>query len=608
MILKFTRHALLAALATIAVVGCSSTKEQPTSLDVPTADTSHINIDSIALLNTNEMFDTIRSLYLQESKPEPADLVSIKSILEGVNTSFLTQQQKHVHSYLIASTAFHLGQNSVAEPIYRELVDSNDLKRFNKAEQKLILQRLVAAEGFLSKHSSAAYYQFLVCKEFASQDCNSLIVSHLMRAHIKSLDQFSDRDPRWQSWTELAKLLMDNSSDVDGQVSQLKQWRSQFLMQHPNDQVPIQVDTLIAALENSPKKIVAVLPLTGTYKVLGQAVKEGLLISYFNNPRISRADNQTELTFIDSNTPDYLAKLQSADLNSDLIIGPLLKDKVTEVANAATITTPTIALNLPSESYDGNHAQLFFFPLKFDDEAREGARHIWQTGYRQPLLLIAGKTHTKEISDTFTASWTEVAIEGNNQVNSERLTVPSNYSNEIAKALHINASNKRARNIRLALNETIEHTPRRRKDVDSIFIHATPSHARQIKPLIAFHYGNDLPIFATSAAFNGKFDHKLDQDLNDVTVQLQPWVINQDQADAQAILEYSIGNPNLQSLTALGSDALLVGLRIKYISVVPHSEFSAHTGRLQIVDNNRIRRILSWGTYKNGLLSTDQHH
>ena len=73
------------------------------------------------------------------------------------------------------------------------------------------------------------------------------------------------------------------------------------------------------------------------------------------------------------------------------------------------------------------------------------------------------------------------------------------YKEVLESALNLEASKQRTRQIRQLLATNLESSPRRRQDIDTVFMLSSRSHeARALKPLIAFLYADDLPVYATS--------------------------------------------------------------------------------------------------------------
>ena len=60
------------------------------------------------------------------------------------------------------------------------------------------------------------------------------------------------------------------------------------------------------------------------------------------------------------------------------------------------------------------------------------------------------------------------------------------------------AARERARELGRIIGRRLEFEPRRRQDIDIVFMAAYSADARQLMPQLAFHHGADLPVHATS--------------------------------------------------------------------------------------------------------------
>lgn len=70
---------------------------------------------------------------------------------------------------------------------------------------------------------------------------------------------------------------------------------------------------------------------------------------------------------------------------ASIVVGPLLKNNVEALMKSNT-TLNVLALNQPEQVQ--NRANICYFALSPEDEARDAARHIHEQGKQAPLLLI----------------------------------------------------------------------------------------------------------------------------------------------------------------------------------------------------------------------------
>src|SRR5690554_7489662 len=99
--------------------------------------------------------------------------------------------------------------------------------------------------------------------------------------------------------------------------------------------------------------------------------------------------------------------------------------------------------------------------------------------------------------------------------------------------------------------------------VQGIVLVATPTIARQFKPLFAFYYGGDLPVYAPSIIYGGEPDPGKDRDINNVNFTDIPWVLAEDNQLREQAQQYLSGTRGqLGRLFAMGADAWQLSKRL----------------------------------------------
>jgi len=154
--------------------------------------------------------------------------------------------------------------------------------------------------------------------------------------------------------------------------------------------------------------------------------------------------------------------------------------------------------------------------------------------------------------------------------------------------------------VRTIIGKQVEFEPRRRKDIDFIFLYSRASQARQIKPILAFHYSGDIPVYAIKSIYNGKTDTKLDRDLNNIRFTTLPWFFDNDLPERKAINAHN-QSPNYQFFYALGVDAFHIHPRLRQLLEVKQAHFYGATGKLSLDDEQKITREQIWAKFSNGV-------
>ena len=163
-------------------------------------------------------------------------------------------------------------------------------------------------------------------------------------------------------------------------------------------------------------------------------------------------------------------------------------------------------------------------------------------------------------------------------------------------------SEQRARDIGDMLSAEVEFTARRRQDVDVVFLLArNGAEARSLKPLLAFHYAGNLPIYATSSIYNGVASAS-DRDLDDINLVEMPWLLG---SSPETRAELAAGNTGTYTrLNALGADAYLLQSRFRQLQAGPDALLRGNTGLLTLNRDLQVERELPLATFDEGAIES----
>jgi outer membrane PBP1 activator LpoA protein len=158
---------------------------------------------------------------------------------------------------------------------------------------------------------------------------------------------------------------------------------------------------------------------------------------------------------------------------------------------------------------------------------------------------------------------------------------------------------------RITGRRDIKFEPRRRQDIDFIFMAARPRQARLIVPQIRFHHGGGVPIYATSHAWNGVRDPSADRDMNGIIICDSPWTLSAaKKPDSLYQLLTRYWPKALQShlrLYALGIDAYNIVPYLGWLRKEPYERFSGESGSLYVDQQGRVLRRLQWAMFRRGI-------
>jgi outer membrane PBP1 activator LpoA protein len=276
---------------------------------------------------------------------------------------------------------------------------------------------------------------------------------------------------------------------------------------------------------------------------------------------------------------------------AQFVIGPLRKEEVEALAQRGNLTAPVLALN----TIDSNWlpAGLYQFGLAPEEEARQVAERAWLDGHTRAAMITPNGPWGTRIAQAFRDRWTEL---GGQVVTSAGYESQENdYAAPLRAMFALDASDRRHNQVENVLGRSLEFTPRRRQDVDFIFLAAFPRQARLLRPQIKFHHATDLPVYATSHVFTGTMAPEEDRDMDGAVFGDMPWVLEGLQP---AALKRHEGQ--MARLVALGVDAYNLLRYLRLLENYPAERYEGGTGELQLDDKRRVQRQLAWARFISG--------
>jgi len=398
--------------------------------------------------------------------------------------------------------------------------------------------------------------------------------------------------PHWQGWLELSELATHQSSSVDQQQA-LALWRDNN-PDHPGaEELPGGMGFLLSA-GSTPKKVALLLPLSGPLSPAAQAVREGYLANYYAARARDGFGANIEVINIldfDSVTQAYNSAVGNG---VELIIGPLSKHAVEELGNLPSRAVPVLALNRIERSLPTGEAAFVQLALAPEDEAEQIAKLAFGRGARRALVIHPAGMWGSKMNAALGKQWQKLGgVVSSTATYSNR----ESYSSSISSALNLSASEQRANNIGNILETKLESTARRRQDVDVVFLLSKNAvEARSLKPLLAYHYAADLPVYATSNIYRGTPDPR-DKDLNGIRLVETPWLLNKNLPLRATIAADGSENPAYARLNALGADAFLLQTRFAQLRAGEDMLIRGNTGILSLTPALHIKRQLQSATF-----------
>jgi uncharacterized protein len=404
-------------------------------------------------------------------------------------------------------------------------------------------------------------------------------------------------DSRLSGWYHLALASRASASYVSRQQQQIERWRERW-PDHPAASFPpLHLGVIEQAAAALPNSLALFVPLTGSYGLAGRAIRNGFMAAHYDS--LSKGGPVPSLYIYDTTEQSIQTLYQQAITDQvDIVVGPLMKENLATLNGLKELPVPVIGLNyfdVDSAAKVVNHKQLYQFGLSIKDEALLVAERAWLEGHRSVMVLSPATGWGDGARQNFIANW---KIRGGNIVEATPYSpTQSDYSNIIKPVLLIDQSSLRAKKLQRTLGKNLVYQPRRRQDIDAIFLVAQAEQGRSIKPALDFFYAHELPIYATSHIYTGTENTDLNRDLEGIRFSAMPWTI------PDALPNRLLPDPSLPAdyrhLYALGIDAYQLHQHFALMRQSTEVQFVGHTGTLAITTENTVKRTQPWAEFKN---------
>lgn len=600
-----TLATLLISTLVFSLVSCSSNPPQPDKRKPTPAKTQPAKLNAAKLLNlANQAQSPERERLLLEAAQAYIDAQQYnraRDLLVDMNSDALPDPDYIKHTNLLSTVALHQGSNFLAHGILTK--PRLEQQWSNMEPQTEVALREKRAQVFAllgeAQNSVAERIQLsgLIDNKNQRQANQDVLWQNLMSIPFSTLQQLS-QDENGQAargWYSLAAINKNNQIDLEQQREQLQQWLSVW-RQHPaHDNLPNDLRLLQSLIEQQPQQVALLLPMQGKLAEAGEAVRDGFYAAYFE--ALSNGRHTPEVRQYDSSSDALAAYQQAIADGADLVIGPIEKEKVTELSLMPSLEVPVLSLNYPDTPPAEPLKGFYQFGLAVEDEARQVARQAFLEGHRQAMVIIPSQEWSERSARAFTDEWEKL---GGAVVNRTQFQTGANYSGLVKDAMLIEQSQIRTREMQELLGIPLQSSPRSRSDVDMIFLIADPAQARQIKPTFAFHYAGKIPVYSTSQVYSGQPNPKADRDLNGIRFNTMPWLFDTNSREKQAVAQHTKSAAVYGRLHALGADAFRLYARLPQLEKVSDMRIYGATGALHMLSDRRIEREQIWVRFRNG--------
>jgi outer membrane PBP1 activator LpoA protein len=435
----------------------------------------------------------------------------------------------------------------------------------------------------------------------ALQKNNEVIFDTLSRLPPKALTDLQPAPPdTLGGWMALVNIMKGKPAE---RVQALQAWRAAF-PGHPADgaflqgmtqqtERGVQVTPLNPRAESAAPStdqsqqaasapptgrfIGVMLPLSGSYAPAGQAIRSGMIAAYYADGDPSKP----ALRFVDSQKSNvYALYRQLVGEGAEFVIGPLIKDEVTALAQGGDLSVPVLALNqAPGITQD----RLYQFGLTPEQEVEQSAGSAWFDGRQNALLLAPASAFGQRMINHFTGYWKSLG----GRVLAIKTYRPGgdDFSAPVGDLFAAVGSGQAS-------------------GADFAFLIADARDARLLLPQMQSQQAGQIPVYATSHVFGGHPEQ--DQDLSGLIFCDIPWLLHPGEGGSlskeslQAIVQQT--PENYLRLIAMGIDAYNLVPQLEQLRTSPQNRYSGATGSLALQAGNRIRRQLHCAQFEGGAL------
>lgn len=387
-------------------------------------------------------------------------------------------------------------------------------------------------------------------------------------------------------WLRLAALVNEFGAQPNLLARQLAGWKRDFPNHPAQKDMPAGLGDLTAtAASTSMQQIAVLLPLSGNLEPQGAAIRNGMLMSYKEN------QGQFTLNFYDTQSkPTIDLYKQAIQEGADMIIGPLLKDRVEELLKANP-TVPVLALNELDKPIVNDST--YYFSLSAAADAAQAAQYLYTQGYRKPLLIAAqGRIGYSSIK-AFEQAWATVSQD-------KPVVATFGGRNEV-QGMVKNALSGRST---ARAGQVVQLSDAAPRSIDVVYIVANPLETRMIKPYVDVSVNpmGSLPIFTGPRGYDSAAT-EVTSELNGMRIADMPLLLGgYEKQREQIALLWPQTQGDLLRLFAMGYDAVALAENLQQMRKVGGMQQSGMSGQLSVDAQGNIVRMLSWATYQNGKL------
>ncbi len=525
--------------------------------------------------------------------------------IQGIDTASL---EPVLHARKLILQAQIASQSGAHEEALRLL---SEAQRTRHLDPELLAEvYLVRADAELAAADPVGAVKNLIVREQYIVDPDVLadnqlrlwkILSSLPRATLKQ-ERKTAYDPILAGWLDLATVAIENAGRPALLGRSVEVWKRAHPGHPAGEDLLNELASAKPGLIGRVDRIAVLVPLSSSYKVAAEAVLAGVQAMDATN---SDPDKPTIKVYDIGDDPGRAPQFydQAVREGAQLIIGPLGREAVDQVAKQARLTVPALLLSHTQENQNPLPGYVFQFGLPPEQEARQVAERAYLDGLRQAAVLYADSPWGQRMYRAFIDHWQQLG--GILLTSAAYFPDQNDHSQAIKRLLNLSHSEARNRTLESKLGTNLEFKARRREDIDFIFLAADAKSGRLIKPQLNYHQAFNIPVYATSHIFTGRADQVHDTDLDGIMFGDMPWMLVSDgkiQQMREALQRnWPYAHTQLDRLFALGVDSYAIVPYLNWISSESAVRFNGVTSGLSLGRDGRLHRQLVWAKFSKGI-------
>jgi outer membrane PBP1 activator LpoA protein len=518
--------------------------------------------------------------------------------LSSVKRVGLKRSDAKLYDLLQAGLALHSGDLEAAE-FYLVAAQKGPGASYEDRYKVLNRRLLQMRSGPSSQQLALAYAAIRDMPAYQADQALDILrlLEDVPSGQLRILTMDSEAGNRNETWLQLALLIRETLFSGALLETSVREWSSLNPGFPGSAEDILDLSLRYRSLFRPPASVAVLLPAEGGLAAAGSAIRDGMLSAYLEAPAGSK------LTFYNTGSePATLvsAYFQALEDGADWVVGPLRRESVDQLAKLDVFNTPALVLNEPGTPVAGGQVQglpFYHMSLSQDAEAARIATRSLESGLTRALVLVPDNTWGDRMGRAFTEAFT--AGEGEIIASTTFQTAENDHSDLLKQLLKIDESIERNRRLENRLGIRLKFEPARRDDFDLIFLAASPTQGRQIKPQLKFHDAGSKPVFATARIYSGTLEPTANRDLNGIRFPLTQWQLEIATDGAIPDLE-SIRQGQLGALHAVGRDAWNVLPWLNLMEKDPDFVFPGAVGGLRAGQDGQLSREPAWAVFSGG--------